>query len=534
MDRIYYNGNIITMAYSSAEEETSHSAEAVWVSDGIIKAVSAADEIRKTAPADAEWIDLGGSCLMPGFIDPHSHFVMNGRMAAWCDLSDCSSHQEIIDKMIAYNEKAGEIPAVIGYGYDHNFLAEGTHPDRRVLDQISTSVPVVALHVSLHFACCNSLVLAALGITADTPDPEGGRFGRIEGSSEPSGYLEESAMNLMMSAFSQQDAGGFDPALTQRTYLQYGVTTAQDGDTTPAEMAALDAMARAGALVMDIVAYPDMPDSGRQTAKTYSRYLDGYADHLKIGGYKLILDGSPQGRSAWMSQPYLGGDPDYCAYPWMSDSSVEGYIAEALSEGRQIMAHCNGDAASEQFLNAYTSAFSRVRPVEDIRPVMIHCQTVRNDQLDRMKDLNMIASIFIGHVWYWGDIHMMNFGTERGSRISPARDALDRGLHVNFHQDTPVTRPDVMHSVWCAVNRISRRGNVIGADQKISVYEALRAVTVEGAYQYHEEASKGTIEPGKRADLVILDRDPLSIPAMELKDIKVLKTIKDGTTVYTA
>lgn len=194
--------------------------------------------------------------------------------------------------------------------------------------------------------------------------------------------------------------------------------------------------------------------------------------------------------------------------------------------------HCNGDAASEQFINAYASAFSKVKPAEEIRPVMIHCQTVRNDQLDRMKDLGMIASIFVGHVWYWGDIHMINFGPERGNHISPARDALDRGLHVNFHQDTPVTRPDVMHSVWCAVNRISRRGNLIGADQKISVYEALRAVTIEGAYQYFEEVSKGSIEPGKRADLVILDRNPLAVPSMELRDIKVLKTIKDGVTVY--
>lgn len=533
MDQIYYNGTILTMAYSSAEEEASRRPEAVWVSDGMIKKVSDMGSVRSAAPDDAEWTDLCGGCMMPGFIDPHSHFVMSGRMAAWCDLSDCSSHQEIIDKMRSYHEKEGSIPAVIGFGYDHNFLAEGTHPDKRVLDMISTEVPVVALHVSLHFACCNSLVLAAAGVTEDTPDPEGGKFGRI-GSREPSGYLEEAAMNQLFGGFASLGGEDFDPVRTQENYLRYGVTTAQDGDTTAAEMEALDRLARSGALAMDIVAYPDMPEGGRETVKKYARYLDGYTDHVKIGGYKLILDGSPQGRSAWMLEPYLGGDPDYCAYPWMSDSVAEEHIADALSEGRQILAHCNGDAASEQFIKVYTAAFDRIRPDTEIRPVMIHCQTVRNDQLDRMKELGMIASVFVGHVWYWGDIHMKNFGPERGNHISPVRDALDRGLHVNFHQDTPVTRPDVMHSVWCAVNRISRRGNVIGADQKISVYEALKAVTVEGAYQYREEASKGSIEPGKRADLVILDRDPLAVPAMELKDIKVLKTIKDGVTVYTA
>lgn len=164
--------------------------------------------------------------------------------------------------------------------------------------------------------------------------------------------------------------------------------------------------------------------------------------------------------------------------------------------------------------------------------MMIHCQTVRNDQLDRMARLNMIASIFVGHVWYWGDIHLQNFGSLRGSRISPVKDALDRGVTVNFHQDTPVTKPDMLHSVWCAVNRISRSGAVIGAEQKISVYDALKAVTIQAAYEYFEEDTKGSIEAGKRADLVILDRSPLDVDPMEIKDIQVMMTIKDGAVIY--
>jgi predicted amidohydrolase YtcJ len=277
-----------------------------------------------------------------------------------------------------------------------------------------------------------------------------------------------------------------------------------------------------------------MTDHGQETMHRYPEYVEKYQNHVKIGGYKLVLDGSPQGRSAWMSKPYLGGDPYYCAYPWMSDEQVVSYIETALGENKQVLAHCNGDAASEQLVTSYAKAVENTGFKGDLRPVMIHCQTVRNDQLDRMAELKMLASIFVGHVWYWGDIHMINFGPERGNHISPAKDALDRGLHVNFHQDTPVTRPDMMHSVWCAVNRISRRGNVIGADQKIDVYDALRAITIEGAYEYFEEDSKGTIEAGKRADLVILDRSPLEVPAEELRDIKVLETIKDGTSVYTA
>ena len=277
-----------------------------------------------------------------------------------------------------------------------------------------------------------------------------------------------------------------------------------------------------------------MNDGGREVIKDNPKMVRTYKKHLKLGGYKVVLDGSPQGRSAWMSQPYLGGEEDYCGYPWMPDEEVYQYALQAVDDNQQLLAHCNGDAAGDQFLNAYESALAKSsNPNKDnLRPVMIHCQTARNDQLDRMAEMNMVASIFVGHVYYWGDIHVKNFGEERGNHISPVKDAMDRGLSVNFHQDTPVTKPYMMHSVWCAVNRISRNGTVIGADQKISVYDALKAVTINAAYEYFEEDSKGSIKEGKRADLVILDRNPLETEAMELKDIKVLETIKDGKTIY--
>ena len=184
-------------------------------------------------------------------------------------------------------------------------------------------------------------------------------------------------------------------------------------------------------------------------------------------------------------------------------------------------------------LSAYKMAKRETKNDKDLRPVMIHCQTVRNDQLDRMAELKMIASIFVGHVWYWGDVHIKNLGEERGNHISPAKDALDRGVLINFHQDTPVTKPYMMHSVWCAVNRISRTGKLIGTDQAIDVYEALKAITINAAYEYFEETSKGSIAVGKKADFVILDKSPLEIDKMEIKNIKVLETIKEGEILTT-
>jgi len=285
---------------------------------------------------------------------------------------------------------------------------------------------------------------------------------------------------------------------------------------------------------VDVVFYPLGGEEGSKMMKEKADQVGKYKKHIKIGGYKIFLDGSPQGRTAWMSQPYLGGEEGYCAYPWLTDEEANKHCRTAVDEDRQILVHCNGDAASEQFLNAYEKALEESpNPNKyNLRPVMIHCQTVRNDQLDRMAKIKMIPSIFVGHVYYWGDIHMRNFGPERGNHISPAKDALDRGMVINFHQDTPITKPDMLHSVWAAVNRISRLGNVIGEDQKIGVYDALKAVTINAAYAYFEEDSKGSIKVGKRADLVILDRDPMKVDPMQIRDIQVLQTIKDGKTIY--
>lgn len=536
MKTIYFNGKILTMAHENAEAEKANAPEAVCVQNGKILAIGSLEDVTAKCGKKAKMRDLQGKCLMPGFIDPHGHCAMVGQMGMCADLSGCESFAQIIDTLRNYISERHITAqgAVLGFGYDHNFLAEQAQPDKRVLDQVSKEIPIFILHVSAHLACANSAAMELAGISAETPNPEGGVIGRIGDSLEPSGYFEEAGMHLLqknVSARLKVDLGRMLRGV-QEKYLRNGITTIQDGATTGRDLAMLKIMSALGMLKLDVVAYPLMSSGGAEMMKKNANRSRKYKRHLKIGGYKLVLDGSPQGRSAWMSQPYLGGEEGYCAYSWLSDEAVEQYARQAVAEGHQLLAHCNGDAASEQFLNAYEKAVAGER--KDLRPVMIHCQTVRNDQLDRMARLSMIASIFVGHVWYWGDIHMKNFGPERGHHISPAADALARGVRVNFHQDPPVTNPNMLHSVWCAVNRVSREGNIIGAEQKISVYEALRAVTTEGAYQYFEENTKGTLECGKRADMVILSENPLETSPMSIRNIRVLETIKDGRTVYLA
>jgi len=533
MDAIYYGGRILTM------EEEQLFPEAVLINKGIIKKVGTLKDVMDAAGSSVKKINLEGKCLMPGFIDPHSHIVLNGQMALFADLSECRNFDDVEEAMKAYikESKVTEKQVAVGFGYDNNFLEEQAHPGKAVLDRVSTEIPVMIIHVSGHIGCANSLMLELAGITAESEDPQGGRICRIEGTREPDGVLEESAMMGIQATMGKRikpDLGKLFSGM-QKNYVENGVTTAQEGAANKGNMAMLKFAQLLGKLDIDVVVYPLISEGGPELMKKSRKLQNGYKKHIRIGGYKMLLDGSPQGRTAWMSQPYLGGDdPEYCGYPWLTDEEAYQYCLQAINENQQILTHCNGDAASEQFVTAYEKALkASTNPnKENLRPVMIHCQTVRNDQLDRMAEMKMIPSIFVGHVYYWGDVHMKNFGPERGHHISPVKDALDCDLVINFHQDAPITKPNMLHSVWTAVNRISRLGNVIGEDQKIDVYDALKAVTVNGAYAYFEEETKGSIKEGKRADMVILDRCPLDVERMDIKDIQVLETIKDGKTIF--
>ena len=195
--------------------------------------------------------------------------------------------------------------------------------------------------------------------------------------------------------------------------------------------------------------------------------------------------------------------------------------------------HANGDEAIEQMIRCYQSVLEETGSDRDLRPVVIHCQTVREDQLARMKEIGMVASFFLDHVYYWGDYHYESvLGPERAERISPARSALKHGVSFTLHQDSPAAPPDVMGAVHNAVNRKTEKGRVLGQEQTITVMEALKAVTLNGAYQIFEEDKKGSIEVGKTADFAVLERNPLTVPKEEIREIKVLETIKSGETIF--
>ena len=293
-------------------------------------------------------------------------------------------------------------------------------------------------------------------------------------------------------------------------------------------------VADSGKLLIDLVAYPDI--QGAAGAIQPPLLSSTYSNHFRVGGAKLNLDGSPQGKTAWLSKPYLippaGQDENYVGYPAVTDEQANALVDKAFKNGWQLLAHCNGDAAADQFIRAIRAATEK-HGKADRRPVMIHAQTVREDQLDEMKELGIIPSFFGMHTYYWGDWHRDSvLGPERAARISPAASALKRGMIYTQHHDAPVALPSAIMILASQVNRTTRSGQVLGPEQRVSVMDALKSITINAAYQYFEEKSKGTIEVGKLADFAILSDNPMTVPQKQLADLKVLETIKEDVSIY--
>ena len=527
---LYYGGTILTM------DKENPRAEALLTDDGLIKKVGKLQDVEIDAQG-AFRICLRGRTLMPAFVDGHSHMAQTGLFLRECNLIGCSCFKDILSRICAFRTKYDltHSEVIRCVGYDPTLLDEHRHPDRKLLDSLGFDNPIACLHQSKHMGAYNQAAMDLCGVTESMQCPEGGFIGRDE-EGHLTGYFEGRAMDPFTAVLDRVTDEEFERAVleAQEYYFSYGITTIQDGSRCTAEnVACYRRLADSGKLKADVVIYLG---SNKESPGLWENVLEEngnreYHGHLKIGGTKLVLDGSPQAKTAWMREPYEG-DPEYRGYPRYSDEEVREELEQAVIFGLQPMAHCNGDAAAEQFLSSWEKVVAENGNGKELRPVMIHAQTVGYDQLDRMPPVGMMLSVFVGHCYYWGDTHLKNFGTKRGTRISPLKAALNRGIPFNLHQDSPVTPPDMLHSVWCAVNRMTRSGVCVGSENRIGVYDALMSVTNGGAYGYFEESTKGILKQGAVADLVILDKDPTVVDPMMIRDIRVLCTIKDGMPVF--
>lgn len=535
--KLYLNGDIITMRGNFPEY-----VDALIVKGKTIHFTGSKEEAMSIAGVNYEIVDLKGNTLLPGFIDGHAHFASFSAQAIGAQIlpppdagaKDIPSLIEILKKWNTPENRA-LTGWIFGMGFDDSVLEEKRFPTKHDLDQVSKEFPIMIVHISGHFAVVNSKALELLKINSKTKNPEGGII-RRESGNEPNGVLEELAaipyMLKVLNPTSKKAADQFFEA-GQEMALSYGYTTAQEGRAME-NHELLVAASQAGKLKLDVVSYVDYLFVDKFMNSKWNS--PNYNNHYRIGGVKLTLDGSPQGRTAWRTLPYLippdGAKKGYLGYPAIpKDSSVMAIYEKAFKNNWQIHTHANGDAAMDQMIRTMKPVVEEYGN-KDRRNVLIHGQYIREDQLDSFKDLDVIASLFPLHTFYWGDWHKQIIGDSLGNTISPTRTALNKGLKITIHTDAPVALPNLLRMVGISVDRKSRSGQVIGEKERLTAYEALLAITSWSAYQHFEEHQKGTLEVDKLADMIILDQNPLKVSAAEVKNIKVLETIKEGVVVY--
>ena len=544
-DRIFHNANILTMSFKNGHDEMSI-ANAVAVKDGRIIALT-----DDTSQYPENWVgqntqisDLNGLTLMPGFVQTHAHFnlIVLKKMTVNLAPPPDGGVANLTSLKNALTAASKQIPAgfpIMGIGYDDTVMEEKRHPTRADLDAVSTEHPIIIMHISFHLAVMNSKALEMAGIDADTPDPGGGHIQREPNSNRPNGVLEEAAMNVIGKMLPQPS-----PQQVFKTYdvvvqdlLALGYTTIVDHASDIAMEKGFEAYFASRDVPVDMIAYrrvlADTEPLATQMANMTRKDINGF----KLGGIKILLDGSIQGYTGHLSQPYhvppAGKDVSYRGYPHLPPEKFNNMLMQAYADDIPLLVHTNGDAAIDVLLDGLEKA-NTAYPDNSLRPVSIHAQTMRQDQLDRAKGLSLIPSFFVDHVYFWGDRHRDIFlGPDRAAQISPAGSAEDRQLIYTIHDDAPVVSADPFRTLWVAVARLTNSGEKLGADEAITRQQALKALTVNSAYQHYIETEKGSIDIGKKADMIILDGNPLTLPEAELRHIKVLETVKDGETVYT-
>ncbi len=551
-DAIYLGGDILTMKGKSPRY-----VQALAVRDGKIAFVGSKAGAMKLRGESTKVVDLGGATLLPGFIDGHGHMIQFGKNLVDANLFGTPDIPDLLARMKDQMAKVPEGAWIVGFGYQAKRMKEGRTPTVEELDTVSADRPVMIVDGSGHLGAGNSALFKLTGISAGTADPAGGNFSRKPGSQELLGAMEETALNVVRAqrpAFSGQLA---DQVATggAAAWASFGQTTAQEcgvglgaddislvRNAIDKKLLPIDLYVCAKDSVTDSVinaAYSVRADY--QPEGTLSKLLAArpdidkrYINRARLGGIKFWLDGSLD--TAWFAKPYAFNPPgktgEYSGYEQISDATLNAAFDKFWTTGIQLNMHMNGDAAAEQALRAIERAVKK-HGMRDHRPVFIHASYLRPDQIDRMKKYGAVPSFLTASLPTAGDIVVKLWGAERAAHSMAAETMIKKGIPFSFSHDSPVSpSPAVLPIVDAAVNRRTSSGVVVGPDERVSPYDGLRAVTAMAAYQIKEEKTKGTLEAGKLADMVILEKNPLKVDPLTIKDIKVLETLKEGQTVY--
>jgi predicted amidohydrolase YtcJ len=533
--RVFSGGTILTVDDGFSE------AEAIAIRGNTILAVGRHADVRAAAGEGAETIDLQGRVMLPGFTDPHTHIVSGSLLDGLMDyvgMARFSTASEVLDYLRDKASRAAPGEWISARNFDPS-IQEG--PDAltlKELDAVSATNPVFIMNASGHLAYVNSKAYEAAGITEDVANPPGAEYVRDE-TGKLNGVIKNQV--AFQPVFQANPAmAGANPVqglidLT-RKWAKVGLTTASDlglgalsNGYADAEL--LFAAAATGKLSNRIRAYPFYP---YEEAWDASPIHLGQGDALvRIAGYKLVADGSNQGYTGLQREPYLGTDSRGLAYT--TPEELKRLAIKYAEKGWHLAIHGNGDAGIDNILDALEAVRDAGIDPAAVRPRIEHCSILHDEQITRMKDLGVQASFLIGHVHFWG-VAMRDevFGTEKAKLLDRAKSCEEAGVGFTLHSDFPVTDPDPLHMIEMAVTRKTWKepDYILAPDERISVESAIRAVTINGAWQMNSDTEVGSLEPGKLADFVILDKDPRKVEPDTIKDISVLETWMDGVKVY--
>ena len=553
-DTLYSGGDILTMRGDAAEY-----AESLAVRNGTILFIGPASDVKKHVGPATKTVDLAGKTLLPGFIDTHGHMVYFGKNLVDANLFGVTGIPDLVERMKKQVKRTPADGWIVGFGYQARGMKEGRPPTVEELDTISADRPVMIVDSSGHLGAGNSAVFRVAGISADSPDPKGGSFARKANGKALLGPMEETALNAVRSKRPPFTGQLADDAITgaANVWASHGHTTAMEAglglgnDDIGIVVNAIDKrllpidlyVAAKDSNVDDTVAaaynvasqYNPKPDGTREKLLADRPDLDKrYVNRVRLGGIKFWLDGSID--TAWFTQPYATNPPgksgSFSGYRQIPDDVLDAAFDTYWPTNLQIHMHMNGDAAADQALAAIAKAVKK-HGMRDHRPVFVHASYLRPEQIEKVKSYGAVPSFLTASVVPGGDGVLKLWGNDRAAVALPARTFLRMGLPFTFSHDAPVSPvPSILALVDAGVNRTAASGVVVGADERVPPYAALRAVTAMAAYQLKEEETKGTLEVGKLADLVILEKNPLKVDPLTIKDIRVLQTIKEGRTVY--
>ncbi|MGN6770894.1 MAG: amidohydrolase [Rhizobiaceae bacterium] len=532
---VYSASKIITM------DPTLPEATHVAVRDGLILAVGAADCARPWGDfrRDDRYSD---AVLMPGFVEGHAH-MMTGAMwnyayAGYQDRIDPDGRKwegltDIAGVMAGLKRALAELPAgkpLIAWGFDPIFLPT-ERLNRRHLDEVSSDLPIVVMHSNFHLMTANSAALSIVGYDRNTNAVGVVRFE----DGEPNGELQEmAAMFPLMRRLGMDFRGLARTEFAMRGFaksaMRVGVTTSTDllTDLPEDDIATLTALTGREDFQLRIVpALNGITQPAEDIARRVTELRKRSTDKLRHGAVKLMADGSIQGYTARLKWPgYITGHPNGI---WNTPPDLlKEQIVRLHREGVQMHIHVNGDEASEAALDALEEA-QTLYPRFDHRHTLQHCQMADDAQFRRMAALDLCVNLFANHIWYFGDQHYeRTMGPDRAMRLDACGSALRHGVPLAIHSDSPVTPLGPLHVAWCAVNRLTPSGRVLGENQRISVEAALHAITLGAAFTLKLDSEVGSIETGKKADFAVLGQDPLTVAAGALRDIPVLGTVMGG------